>query len=93
MASGLPVIVTPNGPGDIVRDGIDGFVVPIRDPDAIVDRLEYLRDHPQVRAEMGRNAHERALAFTWEAYQARVVEALNEMLEHTVFSDELLVQG
>ena len=81
MASGLPVIVTPNGPGDIVRDGVDGFVVPIRDPDAIVDRLEYLRANPQVRAEMGRNARERALVFTWDAYQAHVVEALNEMLK------------
>lgn len=81
MASGLPVIVTPNGPGDIVRDGIDGFVIPIRDVDAIVDRLEYLRANPQVRNEMGRNARERALTFTWDAYQARVIEALNEMLK------------
>ena len=81
MASGLPVIVTPNGPGDIVRDGVDGFVVPIRDSDAIVDRLEYFRANPQVRNEMGRNARERALTFTWDAYQARVVEALNEMLK------------
>ena len=76
MASGLPVIVTPNGSGEIVRDGVDGFVVPIRDADAIVDRLEYLRANPQVRNEMGRNARERALTFTWDAYQARVVEAL-----------------
>jgi len=81
MASGLPVIVTPNGPGDIVRDRVDGFVIPIRDADAIVDRLEYLRANPQVRAEMGRNARERALAFTWDAYQARVVEALDETLK------------
>ena len=28
MATGLPVITTPNGPADVVRDGIDGFVVP-----------------------------------------------------------------
>jgi glycosyltransferase involved in cell wall biosynthesis len=83
MASGLPVIVTPNGPGDIVRDGVDGFVVPIRDPEAIVDRLEYLRDNPQVRAEMGRSARERALTFSWDAYQTRVVGELNEMLIKT----------
>lgn len=86
MASGLPAIVTPNGPGDIVRDGVDGFVVPIRDSDAIVDRLEYLRANPQVRNEMGRNARERALAFTWDTYQAHVVEALNEMLKSPDYS-------
>jgi glycosyltransferase involved in cell wall biosynthesis len=90
MASGLPVIVTPNGPGDIVRDGVDGFVVPIRDVDAIVDRLEYLRANPQARAEMGRNARERALAFTWDSYQRHVVEAMDEMLEHTVVPYELM---
>jgi glycosyltransferase involved in cell wall biosynthesis len=83
MASGLPVIVTPNGPGDIVRDGVDGFVVPIRDPDAIVARLEYLRANPGVRTEMGKNAYERALTFSWDAYQTRVVGELNEMLIKT----------
>jgi glycosyltransferase involved in cell wall biosynthesis len=90
MASGLPVIVTPNGPGDIVRDGVDGFVVPIRDPDAIVDRMEYLRANPQVRAEMGRNARERALVFSWDAYQDRVIESLNGMHKHIMVSDDLL---
>jgi glycosyltransferase involved in cell wall biosynthesis len=69
MASGLPVITTPNGPGDVVRDGIDGFVVPIRDPGAIIEKLEFLRANPDQRAEMGRNARERALCFTWQAYR------------------------
>lgn len=92
MASGLPVIVTPNGPGDIVRDGVDGFVVPIRDADAIVDRLEYIRANPQVRAEMGINARERALAFTWDAYQVCVLEELKTMQRHVVAPHELLTE-
>lgn len=69
MASGLPVITTPNGPGDIVRDGVDGFIVPIRDADAIATKLKYLRDNPDVCREMGRNARRRALEYTWTAYQ------------------------
>ena len=80
MASGLPVITTPNGPGDIVRDGVDGFVVPIRDPDAIVEKLEYLRAHPEHRREMGINARQRALEFSWAAYQRRGVEVLTELI-------------
>ena len=71
MASGLPVITTPNGPGDIVRDGIDGFVVPVRAPNIIAEKLEFLRENPDIRAEMGENARKRALEFTWEAYQYR----------------------
>src|SRR5690606_29766449 len=72
MACGLPIITTPNGPSDIVRDGIDGFVVPVRDPDAIAERLEYLYKHPDQRQEMGHNAQIRAREFTWKAYRERI---------------------
>ncbi len=68
MASGLPIITTSHGPGDIVRDGVEGFIVPIRDSEAIADRLEHLRANPEMRAEMGRSARQRALEFTWKAY-------------------------
>lgn len=76
MACGLPVIVTANGPGDIVRDGIDGFVVPSRDEEAICDRLERLYRDPELRAEMGRNACARAHEFSWSAYTNRILDVL-----------------
>lgn len=38
MIYGLPIITTFNT-GSIVRDGLDGFIVPIRDPQVIADRL------------------------------------------------------
>jgi glycosyltransferase involved in cell wall biosynthesis len=72
MASGLPVIVTPNGPGDLVRDGIDGFVVPARDEAALAHAIATLRDDPALRASMGRQARERACEFTWERYASTV---------------------
>ena len=72
MASGLPVITTPNGPGDLVRNGVDGFVVPIRDVDAIVEKLEFFRTHPEDRLRMGQNARERSKEFTWERYKKKV---------------------
>ncbi len=78
MACGLPVIVTANGPADIVRDGIDGFVVPERDPDAISDRLERLYRDPELRAEMGRQAALRALEFSWAAYAKNAIQVLCE---------------
>lgn len=81
MASGLPVITTPNGPGDIVRDGVDGFLVPPRDVDAIVERLDQLRCDPELRREMGRSARIRAQEFTWDAYRSKTVTALRGWLE------------
>jgi glycosyltransferase involved in cell wall biosynthesis len=68
MACGLPVIVTANGPGDIVRDGVDGFVVPECDDEAIAERLERLYRDPELRLAMGRSAAERATQFSWAAY-------------------------
>lgn len=79
MACGLPVIVTSNGPGDIVRDGIDGFVIPERDSDAVCDRLERLYRDPELRVEMGRNAAERARQFDWSAYTSKTRNVLAEL--------------
>ena len=39
MACGLPVVTTPNA-GSVVRDGVEGFIVSIRDPDALAERIE-----------------------------------------------------
>lgn len=80
MASGLPVITTANGPGDIVRDGIDGFIVPPRDVSAIVDRVNELRSDPELRAEMARNARSRAQEFTWSNYRKRAVGQLQKWI-------------
>ena len=79
MACGLPVIVTANGPGDVVRDGVDGFVIPARDPEAIARRLDELYRDPALRAEMGRNAIARAREFGWTAYADRVTACLAEL--------------
>ena len=40
MACGLPAILTPNcGADDYIREGVNGSIVPIRDPQAIADRI------------------------------------------------------
>jgi glycosyltransferase involved in cell wall biosynthesis len=80
MASGLPVITTPNGPGDIVRDGVDGFLVPPRSVEAIVNGLERLRADPILRKAMGINARERALQFTWNKYRKKIVSTFLQLL-------------
>ncbi len=38
MASGLPLIATENS-GSVMRDGIDGFLVPIRDSRALGEKI------------------------------------------------------
>mgnify|MGYP001167493564 CR=1 FL=1 len=73
MAAGLPVICTTNTAGpDLVREGVEGFIVPIRDPEALCERLRYLADHLDVRRRMGEAAAARAQEFTWDAYGDRI---------------------
>lgn len=75
LAAGLPVITTPNA-GSVMRDGVDGFIVPVRDAEAIAEKLELLLSQPELLAEMSRNALARASEFTLEKYQERLLAAL-----------------
>lgn len=80
MASGLPIIVSDNTFGtDLVTDGHDGLIVPIRDSSAIAQRLRYLHDHPGERTRIGRAARQRATDFSWERYGEQVVNAVNSI--------------
>jgi len=76
MAHGLPVICTPNT-GSIVRDGQDGFIVPIRDPEAICERIMRLAEDENLYREMSKSARRRAVtAGSVEAYGKRLVDAI-----------------
>ena len=76
LAARLPVICTPNT-GSVVRNGRDGFIVPIRDPEAIADCIDALAGNTNRRREMGESAGERSAAFTVDAYGARFMAALD----------------
>lgn len=71
LASGLPVITTPNS-GSVVRDGVDGFIVPIRDIEALKEKILLLYQNKNLRDQMGLQARKRAESFTWQAYHQRL---------------------
>lgn len=75
LAFGLPVITTPNC-GSVVRDGVDGFLVPIRSAEAIVEKLELLATDRDLLALMSKNARERSAEFTLEKYGDRLLSNL-----------------
>lgn len=81
MACGLPVVCTDaGGMREAVRDGIDGFVVPVRDVDAMAEALVKLARDPELRRRMGTAARQRVLEkFTLER-QTREWRALYEGL-------------
>ncbi|MBL8807222.1 MAG: glycosyltransferase [Rhodospirillales bacterium] len=71
LASGLPVVCTPNT-GSVVRDGVEGLLVPPRDVDSLIDRLRVLARDPDLRARMAKAARARAEEFTWAHYAGRL---------------------
>ena len=75
LASGLPIIVTPNT-GSIIEAGEQGFIVPIRSAAAIVERIETLLRQPELRQIMSSKARTLARQNTLEAYAARLISAL-----------------
>jgi len=60
MACGIAVVATdcPSGPRDIIRDGIDGLLVPAENMDALSHAMGALMDNPEHRVNLGRRARE-----------------------------------
>jgi hypothetical protein len=77
LALGVPVVTTPNS-GSVVRDGVDGFVVPIRDAAILADRIEAIVRDRALRDRMSQAARERAKEFSWPRYCDRLLGAIEE---------------
>ncbi|MFY9611083.1 MAG: glycosyltransferase family 4 protein, partial [Blastocatellia bacterium] len=81
MSCGVPVIATPNTCApDVLTDGVHGFIVPIRDAEAVADKLSWAIENREQIAEMGRAAAAQARGFTWERFRTGVREAYRSML-------------
>jgi len=79
MSQGLPLIITPHtGGADLIEEGRTGFLVPIRRPDLVAEKIAWLADHRAEAREMGRCAQRKAEACTWAAYGETVCAALAE---------------
>ena len=80
MASGLPLITTENS-GSVMRDGIDGFLVPIRDSRAIGEKIRYFYENREEVRRMGMNAAEQVKLHTWQRYQERLIDTYRRLFD------------
>jgi glycosyltransferase involved in cell wall biosynthesis len=81
MACGVPVIATNNtGAADLIDQGAQGFLIPIRSTEAIAERLIWGMDHRDELAAMGEAAAARARLFTWERFKVGIREAYYQMV-------------
>jgi glycosyltransferase involved in cell wall biosynthesis len=75
LATGLPVICTPNA-GSVVRDGVNGYIVPARSAGAITERVNQLCRHRSLLRALARNAGVAAQSGSAN-YSQRLVEAVS----------------
>lgn len=79
MACGLPVIVTPNA-GSLARDGEDGFIVPIRSAEALMEKIQYFFEHRDAAEAMGAQARKNIERYTWENYEHSLLNHYRRLL-------------
>jgi starch synthase len=73
MATGMPVIASDHSAApEIIREGVDGFVLKPDDVDGLAEKLESLMADRKRSADLGRNASERAEEYSWQKYQDRL---------------------
>lgn len=83
MANGLPFIATPHtaAPKLLSTNGGEGFVVPIRDPDAIAERLTFLYENEEERRAMAEAAKRRAVEMSWRNFEDRIAALVRQFVQ------------
>jgi len=81
MAQGTPVITTEHTAGpDVIENGTDGFIVPIRSAEAIAEKLELLASDRERLMSMKSAARLKAQSQKWATYRQRLVEVAREVM-------------
>jgi glycosyltransferase involved in cell wall biosynthesis len=82
MACGLPVIATRNaGADDLIVSGETGFLIPIRSPQAVAERIDWFASNRSDARGMGIAAQARAREVTWSGYGEKVVASVRELIK------------
>jgi glycosyltransferase involved in cell wall biosynthesis len=80
MSQGLPVIITENtGGSDLVQEGRTGFLVPIRSPQAIAEKITWFLDNRFRIPEMSIAARQHSAKYTWGNYGSIILNSLKSL--------------
>ncbi|MBA3362818.1 MAG: glycosyltransferase family 4 protein, partial [Actinobacteria bacterium] len=82
MAAGLPVVAT-DIPGyrEVVSDGVEGLLVPPRDPEALAAGLVRVLREPKLAARLGEAGRTHARTFDWPIVVDRLEELYGRAVE------------
>jgi len=78
MSCGLPLIITPNTGGeDLIDEGKTGFLVPIRSPEKIAEKIAWFVNHRERIDEMNALARRKAAQITWHNYCQKILNVVH----------------
>jgi glycosyltransferase involved in cell wall biosynthesis len=81
LSQGLPVITTAHTCGpDVITDGLDGFIVPIRSSEAIFEKLEKLCNDRFLLSEMSAMALNKANERAWSFYRSGISRMVGSVI-------------
>ena len=81
MSRGLPLIVTPNtGGSDLVIEGETGFLVPIRSPEKIAEKINWFIENRGKIHDMSQNSQKHALKYSWKAYSNTIFKEIEALI-------------
>ena len=83
MACGIPLITTPNsGSEDIITNGIEGFIIPIRDTIILKEKIRFFYNNPLKVKLMGNKAKLKVKkSLSWDNYGEKVLKVY-EAIRH-----------
>jgi glycosyltransferase involved in cell wall biosynthesis len=85
LACGLPILSTTHTAApDLVREGVEGFVVEPKRPDLLAERIEWALTHRRELRAMRREARRRAELFSHARFQANLVDAVQRFVGNPV---------
>jgi glycosyltransferase involved in cell wall biosynthesis len=73
----------------VVREGLDGAYVPMRDAGALKEKMLHFYNHREQVARMGANAAERARFFTWDRFSRQVGDILSAVKRSQTAKSEI----
>lgn len=87
MACARPVVGSEvGGIKSTVDDGVTGFLVPSRDPEALAERLARLQRQPELARSMGEAGRRRACEhYTWHTVAARLLAIYNDVFDQAAW--------
>lgn len=82
MLSGLPIIATdcPSGPKELIRDGVDGILIPNLDEAALTEAIENMISDPEARQRYAKSAPEVGIRFSLD----KIIQDWQELSEKVI---------